>query len=71
MRKLALLVFWPFVASADEAIEALDGRRFLLKDNGTYERIVSGPCSEPGYQQIDHRGFHLTNAGVKLPPLQW
>ena len=62
MRKLALLILWPFIALADETIETLDGRRFLLKDNGTYELVISGPCSEPGYQQIDHNYRKALNA---------
>src|SRR3712207_1877568 len=64
MRRIAVLALWPFAASADETIEALDGRRFLLKDDGTYERVVSGPCSEPGYMQIDD-GYRGAEKAIK------
>jgi hypothetical protein len=55
---VGLLMLWPSLALADEVVETKDGRRLLLRDNGTYEVAPSQGvrCKNlDDFQELDYR----------------
>jgi hypothetical protein len=55
---VALLVLLPLIAFADETVETKDGRRLLLRDNGTYQVVPAQGLRCKNEDQYKVVGYH-------------